>query len=171
MHDAYAVSHWQSLYTTLGGSAAALAGLLFIAVSLQIRRIAVSPIYRARAWGNTYMIVSLVIDAGLVLTPQGVTDLGVELLVTPVVFIVTMSVTMRRVVAAGRRLPWRPFMSIFLNLVCMGAGLSLVTGHGGGMYLVTLYFLATIVWVMWGAWGLLLAIGEDDADTDAAVRS
>jgi hypothetical protein len=44
MHDAYQISQWQALYTTLGGSAAALAGLLFIAVSIQIRRIAQSPI-------------------------------------------------------------------------------------------------------------------------------
>ena len=49
MHDAYQISQWQGLYTTLGGSAAALAGLLFIAVSIQIRRIAQSPIFRARA--------------------------------------------------------------------------------------------------------------------------
>lgn len=71
MHDAYQIHQWQGLYTTLGGSAAALAGLWFIAVSIPIRRIAQSPIYRARAWGNTFLIVALVVDAGFVLNSTG----------------------------------------------------------------------------------------------------
>src|ERR1035437_382170 len=79
MHNAYQIGQWQSLYTTLGGSAAALAGLLFIAVSIQIGRIAKSPIFRTRAWGNTFIIVSLVVNAGFVLTPQSLTALGIEL--------------------------------------------------------------------------------------------
>jgi modulator of FtsH protease len=165
MHDAYQISQWQGLHTTLGGSAAALVGLLFIAVSIQIRRIAQSPIFRARAWGNTFLIVALVVDAGFVLTPQDVTALGYELCLAPVVFISFMVVTMVRVARSGLHLPWRPFMSLAVNLIGIPAGLSLIVRRGGGMYLVTLEFLATIVWVMWGAWGLLLAIGETDGLT------
>ncbi len=69
MHDAYQLSPWHYRYTTLVGSAV-LAGLKFIAVSIQIRRIAQSPIYRARAWGSTSLIVALVADAGVVLAPR-----------------------------------------------------------------------------------------------------
>jgi hypothetical protein len=162
MHNAYQIGQWQSLYTTLGGSAAALAGLLFIAVSIQIGRIAKSPIFRARAWGNTFMIVSLVVNAGFVLTPQSLTALGIELCVPASVFIIFMIRTMIQVVKAGLRLPWRPFLSIILNLLGVASGVSLIIRRGGGMYLVTLEFLAGIVWVMYGAWGLLLAIGEEE---------
>jgi hypothetical protein len=106
-----------------------------------------------------------VVDAGFVLTPQDVTALGYELCLAPVVFISFMVVTMVRVVRAGLHLPWRPFMSTAVNLIGIAAGLSLIIRRGGGMYLVTLEFLVTIVWVMWGAWGLLLAIGETDGLT------
>lgn len=105
MNDAYRLGQWHELFTTLGGSAAALAGLLFIAVSLQIRQIATSPIYRARAWGNTNMAVSLIVTAGIMLMPQSVTALGIEVCVAPAVFIVSMSRTMTLVVRGGLRLP------------------------------------------------------------------
>lgn len=95
-------------------------------------------------------------------TPPDVTALGAELCVAPVVFISFMVVTMTRVVRDGLDLPRRPFMSIVLNLVGILAGVSLILRRGGGMYLVALEFLATIVWVMWGAWGPLLAIGVED---------
>jgi len=163
MHDAYQINQWHSLYTTLGGSAAALAGLLFIAVSIQIGQIAKSRIFRARAWGNTYMVVSLVVIAGFVLTPQDVTALGFELCLPAIVFIILMSRTMIQVVRAGLHLPWRPFVSVALNLVGLASGVSLILRRGGGMYLVTFEFLAGIVWVMYGAWGLLVAIAEEGA--------
>jgi hypothetical protein len=150
VHDAYQISQWQGLHTTLGGSAA-LAPPLFIAVSIQIRRIAQSPIYRAGAWGNTFLIVALVVDAGFILTPQDVTARGYELCLAPLVFISFMAVTIVRVVQAGLHLPWRPFMSIAVNLIGVAAGPSLIIRRGGAMYLVTLGFLATIVWVTWGA--------------------
>jgi hypothetical protein len=70
--------------------------------------------------------------------------------------------TMIQVVKAGLRLPWRAFLSIILNLVGVASGVSLIIRRGGGMYLVTLEFLAGIVWVMYGPWGLLLAIGEEE---------
>jgi hypothetical protein len=171
MHAAYQIGQWHSLYTTLGGAAAALAGLLFIAVSIQIGQIAKSPIFRARAWGNTFMIVSLVVNAGFVLTPQGVTALGVELCVPAIVFMVLMSRTMYLVVRAGLHLPWRPFVSIALNLVGLASGVSLIVRRGGGMYLVTLEFLVGIVWVMYGAWGLLVAIAEEGGEVTSVVDS
>ena len=170
MHDAYQVSQWHSLYTTLGGSAAALAGLLFIAVPIQIGQIAKSAIFRARAWGNTYIVVSLVVIAGFVLTPQSVTALGCELCAPAIVFIALMSRTMILVVRAGLHLPWRPFVSILLNLVGLASGISLIVRHGGGMYLVTLEFLSGIVWVMYGAWGLLVAIAEERNDESAVAQ-
>jgi modulator of FtsH protease len=152
MHNAYQLGPWHDLYAMLGGSAAALAGLLFVAVSIQIGRIAKSPIFRARAWANTFLIVMLVVNAALVLTPQDTTALGVELCVPAIVFILFLIRTMVGVLRAGLRLPWRPFFSIPLNLVGVAAGVSLIMRRGGGIYLVTLEFIAIIVWVMFGAW-------------------
>lgn len=165
MRAPYDASSWHTVYSMLGGSAAALAGLLFVAVSIQIRRIAQSPIYRARAWANTFLIVMLVIDAAMVLVPQSTTALGVELMIPSAVFIGLLVNTMVGVQRAGLQLPWRPFVSIALNVAGIVGALSLIARWGGGMYVVTADVLAIIVWVMYGAWGLLLAIGEDESAT------
>ena len=65
MQSAYSLELWQNLYIMLGGSTAALTGLLFIAMSLKIDAIVKDPIFRARAWANIFMIVILVINAPL----------------------------------------------------------------------------------------------------------
>lgn len=160
MDNAYRVAPWHDLYAMLGGSAAALAGLLFVAVSLKIGAIAKSPIFRTRAWANTFLIVMMVVNAAMVLMPQGRVVLGWELCVGPASFILFLLWTMFAVTRVGLRLPWRPFVSIALNFVGIVAGLSLVVRWGGGMYLVTFQFLAIVVWVMYGAWSLLVAVGE-----------
>jgi hypothetical protein len=72
MQSAYNLELWQNVYIMLGSSAAALAGLLFIAMSLKIDVIVKDAILRARAWANTFMIVMLVINAAAILVPQRV---------------------------------------------------------------------------------------------------
>ena len=115
------------------------------------------------------MVVSLVVNAGFVLNPRSITALGVELCVPPVVFIALMTRSMYLVVRAGLRFPWRPVVSIVVNLVGLASGVSRIARRGGGMYLVTLEFLAGIVWMMYGAWGLLVAIADEDGSVAAVA--
>jgi hypothetical protein len=161
MEAAYRIEPWHDLYVMLGGSSAALAGLLFVAVSLHVEMVLKSSIFRARAWANTFLIVILVIDAAFILTPQPPAAVGTELSIAAAIFVGLLTRVMIRVRSAGLPLPWRPFVSILLNLVGIAAGMSLVVGWGGRMYLETAEFLAVIVWVMFGAWGLMQAIAED----------
>jgi hypothetical protein len=161
MEDAYRLEAWHDLYVMLGGSCAALAGLLFVAVSLHVEMVKKSGIFWARAWANTFLIVMLVVDAAFYLAPQPLEAAGVEVAVGCAIFVALLTRVMIRVRRAGLPLPWRPFVSILLNLVGIVAGFSLVFRGGGGMYLATVQFLAVIVWVMFGAWGLLQAIVED----------
>ena len=82
---------------------------------------------------NTFLIVMLVVNAALVLTPQNTTALGIELCVPAVVFIMFLFRTMVGVVRAGLQLPWRPFVSIVLNLMGVASGISLIMRRGGGI--------------------------------------
>jgi hypothetical protein len=161
MENAYQLEAWHDLYVMLGGSSAALAGLLFVAVSLHVEMVRKSGIFWARAWANIFMIVMLVIDAAFYLAPQPAAFAGVEVAIGCLIFIGLLARVMVRVRRAGLPLPWRPFVSILINFIGVAAGASLVLERGGGMYLAIVHFLAVIVWVMFGAWGLLQAIAED----------
>jgi hypothetical protein len=48
MEYAYRVDAWQALYTAVAGATAALTGLLFIALSLDLPTVMQVPAYRAR---------------------------------------------------------------------------------------------------------------------------
>jgi modulator of FtsH protease len=135
----------------LSGSAATLVGLLFVAVSIQIGRIAKSPIFRARAWANTFLIVMLAVNAAFVLTPQNPTALGIELCIPAGLHPVPYQNHARS--PAGRSSS--ALATVRLDSSQSGGdcgGVSLIMRRGGGIYLVTLEFLAIVVWVMFGAW-------------------
>ena len=75
MNSAYQPEAWQTLYTVLGGSVAAIAGLLFIAMSLHIETIMRSPILRMRSGANIVGLIVLFTEAAVVLVPQSVAAL------------------------------------------------------------------------------------------------
>ncbi len=60
---------WRELCLMLGGSLAAVAGLLFVAMSIQLAVIREAPHWRSRAFGNTFALIGLLIEAALVLAP------------------------------------------------------------------------------------------------------
>jgi hypothetical protein len=151
----------------LGGSSAALAGLLFIAVSLQIDAIAKNPILRVRALVNTFLIVMLVVNAAIILVPQGIVALGSELCFTAFissVFLIWPAINLKR---TGKRIPKRAFIATFFSLVGFVGGISLIFQSGGGMYIVASQSVAILLWVMFNAWSLLLSAiaAEDEAKT------
>jgi len=150
MENAYHPEAWHELYVALCGACAALAGLLFIATSLNAETLIDSKILRSRAGFNTFLIVFLVVEAALALS--------VELLVLIALLVpiyIWGIVLLRR--AGFRRLPPRAYVVPATAIVGIMGALSLAFGAGGGMYIVTFFFLAQLAFVMWNAWGLLLA--------------
>ncbi len=79
MDGAYQPEAWKDFYVMLGGSIAALTGLLFVATSLHVAEIGRTPHFRVRAFGNTFTLVGHLINSAVVLTPQPVSWLGIEL--------------------------------------------------------------------------------------------
>ena len=150
---ARSVRHARGLIGCAGG--AAVRGR-----SLHVEVIAEGRILHARGWANTFLIVMLVINAAFILAPQPVTAIGFELCSTSVTFVLCLGWVIITALRAGFSLPWRPYISILLNLLGIAAGLSLASRSEGGMYLETIQFLAVLGWVMFGAWGLLMAAGE-----------
>ncbi len=165
MENAFRLESWQNLYIMLGSSAAALTGLLFVAVSLQAKSIVNDPVLRVRASANTMMSVILIFNAAILLVPQSVIAIGIELCGVAVVYIAWAGRRIIHLKRSGRKTPTRAFISISLNLLGIISGLSLIFRSGGGMYITTIQFVAILAWVIFNAWSLLLDanVGQDDS--------
>src|SRR5262245_66402997 len=79
------IGAWHDLYVMLGSSSAALIGLLFVAVSIHLGEVASNPGFRVRSYNQTLYLLTLLVEAVLVLIPQPVPFLGAELVVLNVV--------------------------------------------------------------------------------------
>jgi hypothetical protein len=157
MEHAFDVELWHEFYVMLGGACAALAGLLFIGMSLHVDRISQHPVLLARAWANSFLIIVLVINAAFVLVPQDIRVLGAELCLAPLVFMALLGRTMIRYLRSGIPVPWRPYVSQALALGMVLGGVSLLVQWGAGMYLVSLAYMALLIWIMFGTYQLMFA--------------
>src|SRR4029077_10240757 len=64
----------------VGGEAAALTGLILVAVSLHLRAILAHPLYRDRSFTSLQGLVTILVVAAAALTPQSPNTLGIEVL-------------------------------------------------------------------------------------------
>jgi len=148
---------WHELYSMLGGALAALTGLLFVAVSIHITDIKKIPHWRIRAFGNTFALIGLLIEASCVLMPQGRITLGQE--IVAVNLFLLFFVPVRAFVVLSRFKTKMPRLRLICGMIVwtLGAvgGASLIAGIGGGMYLVTISCLSLIWLGVLNAWSLM----------------
>ena len=160
---AYVAEPWSELYVAMAGAAAALLGLLFVAVSInleQVLRIAWLPL---RAGETLGVLVVLLTTAVFVLVPgQSPTALGLELAGTGLVLLgCDGALRVRRGRPAGA--PARSIVVPAVIVACTGAplvaaGATLVAGAGGGLYWTVPALVAGFVGAVFNAWVLLVEI-------------
>lgn len=148
----------------LGGASAALAGLVFVGLSIHARAVASDPLHRVRARNLTARIVSVTIVSALVLTPgQGLTALGVELVMGGAFLAVLFSAPIR--LHRARLDPWlltRTTAAIAASALNVWSGASLLAHTGGGLYILVVSGLSAISLNVFGAWALLIGLARDD---------
>ena len=161
---AYQPEQWRDLYVMLGTTAGALIGLLFVATSLHLDLIMSNPVYRLRARNNTLHLLIMLVQAGLLLTPQPVSLLGAELVVVnlaglqlPLTFAYSYFVTSK---ASRRTFPIYPFVTYTSSYTLGAAGaVALIVHAGWGIYLITASYLTVLVAVALNAWIIMLGLG------------
>ncbi len=169
MDYAYQADTWQALYTTVAGSAAALNGLLFVGLSLNLRTIVKTPEHTARARETFGGLLSLVVLSILLLIPgQERWVLGGELLVGGLMLALVggrLNLQTLRSLAPRSRLRWALRLAV-LHLgtgAVLVAGISLIVGQFGGLYWLALTVLIYLVWSLFNAWLLVVHIARQES--------
>ena len=158
------LEHWSEFYVATAGAAAALAGLIIVAMSVNIQRIIELPGMTSRAAVTIATLILIVISASAALIPgQPLAMLGLEILVFAggtMAMLIQSAIVMLR--AAGPKYRTPTAIKIVLTatqilLFVIGAVL-LLTGAEEGVYWIAAGVLAVFIGSVANAWVLLVEI-------------
>jgi modulator of FtsH protease len=151
---------WENFFVAQAGAAAAFAGLLFVAVSINLTRILAVPHLPGRAGEVMVLLLALLSVAMLGLVPlQSNEGFGVELLLLGAITLAISAALQVRDGSSPAFYRWaRLLTTVPPSLFVVGAGLSLLRASGGGL----VWLAPASVWGFAGvglnAWVLLVEI-------------
>ena len=160
---AYDPSEWTDLFVAVAGAGAALAGLVFVAVSINIDRILALPGIPERALVAmlTLVVVVIVAIAGLI-PGQSTTALGIEILIVAIAFSAWICVLWPKMrPGAGDPLRWtvaRIGVYALAAVPLLVGSLTLLAEAGGGLYWIVGGIVGAIFGAVANAWVLLVEI-------------
>ena len=158
-HDVLA---WHDFFIGTIGAAAALTGLLFVAISINLDQILKYAGLPGRAAGTLGMLVSALVVSGFALAPgQSDRVLGIEIAAVGAVVAVQAIWVSRVSGAPDERPTWRIEHAATLLLPSIGlvvGGVSVAVAAGGGLYWVLGAILVAFVSAAVNAWVLLVEI-------------
>jgi len=160
---AYDPSEWSDLFVATAGASAALAGLVFVAVSINLDRILKFPGLPERALETLLMLLGVVLVSIVALIPaQSALALGLEVAVLGAIVggIVAAQPTALHV-SEGARLNWlvgRWALRLLSTVPFVVGGLTLMFETGGGLYWVAAGIVFAITGAVSNAWVLLVEI-------------
>jgi hypothetical protein len=165
---AYDTSAWQNFFVMTGGAAAALTGLLFVAMSLHAKTIMSNHFYRNRAIGTLTSLTSQLLLSGAVLLPgQPLWLLGAEVEAAALFFVALL---VGQILTRGPEVPpiaetWTHRLMEMVGgtlwlVLFNAAGVSLLLRAGGGLYLLAVVMFFMFAWNIYIAWILITEVSE-----------
>lgn len=159
---------WQNFYVMVGGAAAALTGLILVAVSLHVRVILAHPLYRDRAFTSLQGLVTILVVAGAALTPQSPDALGIEVLALGIYWSARFARFIRlftRVRPQDRAAPgslwlWEWLLWVAWVVALVGGGVLLLGSDPRALYVLASWVVSGFVLIVWNAWVLMSEVGN-----------
>jgi len=161
---AYDPARWANFFLGELGAAAALVGLLFVAISINLERILSYAWLPGRAAETLVLLVNVLVAATFGLLPdQAARTLGWEVLVgSGAVWLgVLVSQVRARRHYRGQPASWfavRVLITQVGTLPFVVGGVSLVAGRGGGCYRLVAATIAAVLAALENSWVLLVEI-------------
>ncbi|MEI9978749.1 MAG: hypothetical protein WDN23_07045 [Edaphobacter sp.] len=161
---AYAPAQWSTFLSTEAGAAAALTGLLFVAVSINLQRIITYPQLTPRIIKALATLMGILFATSLCLVPgQSNKLLGIELITFGIFLWLIITLKQR---AHSRGNPYlRGYQKFLYSLMAqMSAlpiivcGASLLSARGGGLYWLVPAVIVSFASAVLDAWVLLIEI-------------
>ena len=164
---AYDPRDWHDFYVMAGGAAAALTGLLFVAMSLHSGAIMRHPLYGGRAVATLISLMTILFISGAVLIPgQSGFAIGIEVGVFALYHVIATFRQVRRMrpsdfgsLPLRRRLLELSGASVWIVLFVASA-VSLMVSAGGGFYLLAAVMPFMFGWNGYVAWVLLTEVSD-----------
>lgn len=169
------ISTWHDYFVMVGGGSAALTGLVFVAMTLHLEEITGNPVHRHRARTILTGFTAVFIRCALVLMGgQDFRPVALEIIAVLTVVEYILYTSIRQAMrSADRGVLWRTIGS-FACLVLEEAGaIVLFFGNGWGLYVVGLGMMSSFIFMVTGAWLLLVGVGAMEAagsKSGSAVR-
>jgi hypothetical protein len=162
--DGYSPANWGLAFTATAGASAALTGLLFVALSINLNQIVSSPGLVARAVEVLIVLSAALILSTLLLMPgQPNTVAAIETIAIAVAVSAAITPLQIRTDRKALGISGLAFASRVVGghigpvLLVIGA-VSLLAQTGGGLYWIIPALLAMIVVAIIGAWVMLVEI-------------
>lgn len=149
---------WQNFYIMIGTANAAITGLLFVALSMHLKQILSHPIFKPRAIVVLVILTTQIIIAAIVLAPQSREAMGWEILALNLSFL-ALNIRYR----TPARITPGSALTIAFRVIYLLASVSLITGVGGGFYVLGGILTLTVVRSISNCWTLLTAVEGDSA--------
>jgi len=152
---------WHDFFGVAGTAAAALLGLVLVAVSLRVESVEAHPILRNRARTAILILGGLLVLSLVALFP-GISALWFGL-ATLAIEAVRIGLTVSWLYVAARsasglpRSVWLRTTPNLLTVLSVAGAVSLIAGRGPGIYLMATAFVLTLGPMLFSVWGLLFA--------------
>ena len=158
------IGGWSNFFFAQVGASAALTGLLFVGVSINLNKILSTKALPNRALQALVFLLTVLVVSSLLLVPQqGQGVIGGEVLTAGVVMwaiVLNIDIHTRRTIDAAfrREISTNIALNQITALPYIIAGVSILTWGSGGIYWLVPAVLFSIIKAMMDAWVLLIEI-------------
>src|SRR5260370_2021471 len=159
------ISSWHDYFVMVGGGSAALTGLIFVAMTLHLEEITTNPVHRHRARTILMGLTAVFIRCGLVLMGgQSFRAVALEIIgvLTVVEFLLYSSIR-QAMQSADRGVLLRTIGSFACLLLEQAGAIVLLLGSAWGLYIVGLGMMSSVIFMVTGAWLLLVRLSTVEA--------